>query len=92
MLRNNVVELKRLARPRVFTTNEELIDEVREELWKSGISWKRLAEQANLGQGTVQRLASGQTKWPRPTTLFPLLQALGLGLAVVRNSKLKRNT
>lgn len=73
---NNVAQL----RPRTFTANEELINSVREAIFASHIPYKALAIRTGVNHGTIARIASGYTKWPRPTTLFPLLDALGLEL------------
>lgn len=70
----------KLIKPKSFTSNEEMIDLLRDLLFASGRTWKDLAEAANINKNTVQRLASGQTKWPKPTTLFPLMKAIGYGL------------
>jgi len=70
----NVIKFK----PRTFTSAEAVIDALRSELFASGRSWSDIAKQANCSPSTVQRLASGKTKWPARTTLFPLLASLDL--------------
>ena len=42
-----------------------------------------LAELAGVSKGTIYSIRSGRTKWPRGTTLFPILDALGLDLVLV---------
>lgn len=78
-----VTNRKPLEKPRTFTTNEQFIDEVRSLLWKSGRSWVQLAKRTGLSKTTVRKLASGETTWPRHTTLFAILMALHKGLAIV---------
>lgn len=70
------------ARPRVYTTNEAVIERIREEIFASGITYKVLAQRTNRSATTIRKLASGDTRWPRPETLFPLMQALRLGLTI----------
>lgn len=79
----NVVQLNS-RRPRTFTANEEFIDRLRELIFESQIHYKDLAASCGLAISTVQRLASGGTKWPRPTTLFPVLHALGYGMQLTK--------
>lgn len=69
---------------RSFTSAERLIDRVREEIFENGATYKVLANRAGVATATVQRLANGKTRWPRPTTLFPLLQSLGLVIDIRR--------
>ena len=45
---------------------------------------KELAERCHLHPSTVSNMMSGKTKWPRDTTLFPVLDALGLEMRVVK--------
>jgi hypothetical protein len=73
-----------LRRPRNFTTAERLIEEVRKEIFASGETNKVLAERTNVAQSTINNLATGKTRWPRPTTLFPLLASLRLEMQIVR--------
>lgn len=72
-----------LSRPRTYTTNEAFIDDIREAIMKSGLTYKVIADGSGVGQATVQRIASGHTKWPRPTTLFPMLSVLKLQIQLV---------
>ncbi len=67
-------------RPRSYTSAELLIDELRDAVFNSRRSYKQIATEANVALGTVHRLASGKTKWPRPETLFGVAFALGLTL------------
>jgi len=83
MTRNNVVQLHRRKPPRVFTKQEQFIDSLREAILTSGLTYTILATRAGVSITTIQRLASGYTRWPRHTTLFPLLQAVGKRLAFV---------
>ncbi len=78
---NNVVQLKR-PKPRTFDSREKLIDDLREHIFLSGLTYKVIAERAKVSEGTVARLAQGYTGWPRATTIFPLLDVLHLGLTI----------
>lgn len=78
-------KLHRFPNPRTFTSNERLIDALREEIFKDGRPFATLAAEAKVGRSTVAKLAQGGTRWPRPTTLFPLLAVLGLSLHLSRH-------
>jgi transcriptional regulator with XRE-family HTH domain len=69
--------------PRVFTEHERFLDALREALLTSKVTYKAIATKANVASSTVGNIASGKTRWPRHTTLFPLLKALGKTLAMV---------
>lgn len=71
-------------KPKVFTSQEQVIDAVREGIFTSGLTYDKIAEEAGVSATTVRRLASGDTRWPRHTTLFPVLHAIGLGIKVVK--------
>ena len=82
-----VFELPEPKRPRTFDARERFIDEVREAVLTSKQTYKALAEACDLSPATVNRLAQGYTKWPRDTTLFPLLASVGLELTTRRKRK-----
>lgn len=65
---------------RTFTSQEAMIDAVRESIFKDGRTYKSIAEATGVCNGTIARLASGTTRWPKPSTLFPLLDVLGYEL------------
>lgn len=77
----NVVKL---AKPRSYTSSEAVIEEVRKSIFDDGTSYKSIAKKCSVSGTTIGNLASGKTKWPRPTTLFPLLNALGLEMRLVK--------
>jgi transcriptional regulator with XRE-family HTH domain len=66
-----------LWRPRTFTSAEAMLDEVRVLIHQDGRTQKRIADAVGVSQVTVGNIASGKTKWPRHTTLFPLMAVLG---------------
>lgn len=72
-------------RPRSFTSRERLIDALREEIFRDGRPYKIIAEKVGVGKSTINNIASGKTRWPRDTTLFPLLGALGLRIHLERD-------
>ena len=76
-----VVQLKR---PRTYTSPEALIEEVRKNLFRDGRTQKAIAAEVGVSQGTIHNLASGKTRWPRPTTLFPTLDTLDLEMRLVK--------
>jgi len=69
-------------RPRTFTVGEAVIDTMREQIFHCGIPYRILAKNCGVSSATIQNIASGKTKWPRPTTLFPLLDVLNLQLII----------
>jgi len=70
-------------RPRTLTTAERMIEEVRNRIFSDGRGYKDIATQTKVATSTIANLASGKTRWPRPTTLFPLLAALRLHIELV---------
>jgi transcriptional regulator with XRE-family HTH domain len=77
----------KLPRPKTYTTPELMLERVREEMFGSKDTNKRLAEKCNVSTSTIYNLMSGKTRWPRPTTLFPVLDALNLELRIVKKVK-----
>ncbi len=71
-------------KPRSMTTGERLIEEVRQQIFRDGRSYKDVATQVGVSPSTIRNLASGKTIWPRPTTLFPTLDAVGLEMRIVQ--------
>lgn len=69
-------------RPKDFTSREAFIDEVRERLLTSTDSYKTIAADCELAPATIQRLASGQTKWPSATTLWAVLGRLNCQITI----------
>lgn len=77
----------RKPRPRTYDARERFIDEVREAILTSKQTYAALAEIGGVSKTTVTRLAQGYTKWPRDTTLFPLLASVGLEITTRRKRK-----
>lgn len=74
-----VVKLhSRNPKPKTFTAGEEIIEALQEEIHICGRTSKDLAHEAGVSPSTIDNLRVGRTRWPRPTTLFPLMKALGL--------------
>lgn len=84
MARTNVVELP-IRRPKSFTSAEQMLEEVRTLIFKDGRAYKVIAEETGVGASTINAIASGKTRWPRHTTLFPLMAVLGYKLQVSKN-------
>lgn len=72
------------SRPRSFTENERLIEEVREAIFSSKRTYQQIAAACSISNSTVANLATGKTIWPRPKTLFPLIDFLGLRMVLVK--------
>ncbi len=54
---------------------------------KIGMSWKSLAENANLNYRTVQKFASGETRRPQIFTIRRICQAVGFVLTIKPRGK-----
>jgi transcriptional regulator with XRE-family HTH domain len=72
-------------RPRSFTNAERMIEEVRNRIFSDGRGYKDIATATGVSRSTINALAMGKTRWPRPTTLFPLLTALRLHIQLVED-------
>jgi transcriptional regulator with XRE-family HTH domain len=78
----NVVAMHKRGRPRTYTSAEAVIEEIRERIHMCGMTYKQIAEKTGVAPSTVGNIAMGHTKWPRPTTFFPLLVALRMKLYI----------
>jgi len=78
---NNVVHMSK-RKPRNFTKAEEVLEEIRERIHMDGRTHKKIAEATGVSPSTVGHIATGHTTWPRHTTLFPLMQALGMKMRI----------
>lgn len=76
-----------MERRRDFTSAERLVEEVREHIFKFKGTYQHLADKVGVNHSTINNIASGKTRWPRPTTLFPLLEALGLSIRLIQKGK-----
>jgi transcriptional regulator with XRE-family HTH domain len=70
---NNVIKMRK---PRTFTSAEAVLEEIRERIHMDGRTQGQIALAVGVAQATIGNIASGKTRWPRPTTLFPLMKAL----------------
>ena len=70
-------------KPRTFTSAEAMLDEVRVMVHTDGRTQKEIAKATGVAPTTVGNIATGKTKWPRQTTLFPLLKALHKKLQII---------
>jgi transcriptional regulator with XRE-family HTH domain len=73
-------------KPRTFTSAEALLEEVQELIHADKRTFTVLASAANVSPSTINNIASGKTRWPRQTTLFPLLAALGYQLRIEKGN------
>lgn len=72
--------IRMMRKPRTFTSAEAFYDEVRERIHMCGMTYQQIADKAHVSKSTINNIAMGNTKWPRHTTLFPLLHALNMHL------------
>lgn len=73
-----------LWKPKSYTSAEAMLEEVRELIHMDGSTQKEIAAETGVAQSTIGNIASGKTKWPRSTTLFPLLDTLGYRISLQR--------
>ena len=79
-----------LRRPRTFTSAEEVLDSIREAIFMDGRTYEAIAAASNVSKSTINNIATGRTRWPRHTTLFPVMQSLGMTMTIsVPNKKEK---
>lgn len=72
-------------KPRTFTKAEQVIEYMAQLVISDGRSYKKIAEQVGVSGSTLGKLANRSTRWPRPTTLFPLMQAMNVHLEIRKN-------
>lgn len=78
---SNIISLRR-RKPRTYTSAEEVLDAVRERIFVDGRTYRAIAHASNLSPTTIANIAYGYTTWPRHTTLFPIMLALGMKMKV----------
>lgn len=61
-------------------TARVLLQDVRLELYKHDASW--IAHKVGVSTSTIMAFRSGRTVWPRPSTLFGILEAMGYRLTM----------
>jgi hypothetical protein len=71
-------------KPKTFTSAEAMLDEVRDLIRADPYTTKIIAVKTGVAPTTIHNILSGKTRWPRSTTLFPLLQTLGYGVTITR--------
>lgn len=64
--------------PDNIKSSEELLDIIRDAIFKDGRRYEDIAKDVGVTGVTIGNLARGDTKWPRATTLFPLVKMLDL--------------
>jgi len=78
-------EVAAIQRPHTYTSAERFIERVREAVLTDGRSYTVIATKTGVSHTTINSLAMGKTRWPRSTTLFPLLVTLGLEIHLIKN-------
>jgi transcriptional regulator with XRE-family HTH domain len=79
---DKIVRLHTPWKPKTFTSAEAMLEEVRGIIFKDGRTYKVIAEDTGVSGSTIGNIASGKTRWPRHTTLFPLLKAMRIKLTL----------
>ena len=65
---------------------DHVMDVLREAIVDSHMTQKQMAIRAGLSLSAVQGIASGRTRWPRPTTFVTLCLLLNLELTLRRRA------
>ena len=73
-----------LWKPKTFTSAEAMMEEVRSIIHADSRMQRQIAEKVGVSPTTIGNIAHGKTRWPRSTTLFPLLETLGYRIAIER--------
>lgn len=76
-----------LWKPKTFTSAEAMLEEVRGLIRANSSTIKVIAAQTGVATTTVYNIVGGKTRWPRSTTLFPLLDTLGYQLSIQRKER-----
>lgn len=59
-----------------------LMDNVRTLIRSDNRPFKVIAKEIGVAPSTINNIFSGKTRWPRPTTLFPLLHHYNCTLTI----------
>lgn len=84
---NAVLKLVASNGERVIDRNDEalaVLRDVRMEVYKHDPHV--LAARVGVSVGTIMSFRSGRTIWPRPKTLFSILEAVGFKVTIVRKT------
>jgi hypothetical protein len=66
-------------------TAEEILQELRLAIMASARTYEQIGKAAGgLSATTIHNIASDKTKWPRPSTLFPLASYFGFKITLSR--------
>ena len=71
-----------MNRPQTFTCAEAFVEELSIRIITDGRTYAVIAQGVGCAKSTIQNLATGKTKWPRPATLFGLITFFKLKLAI----------
>ncbi len=71
-----------IARPRTFTAAEDIIEYLSIRVISDQKTYRKIAEGVGVSQTTIAHIANRTTRWPRPTTLFPLLAYYNIKLRI----------
>ena len=66
---------------------DALAETLRLEIFRSGLTIRALSDRTGVAYSTIDHFARGNTRWPRPSTLLPLMAYFGVDLQTVRRKK-----
>lgn len=77
---SNVVALKART-PKQYLISDDVMFQIRMKMhhWRAA----DLAEAAGVCEGTIYGIRCGRTRWPRGSTLFPIIEALGMEVTLI---------
>ena len=79
---SKITQLRLAKTERSFDDIGALCAFVSDEIHASGMTYSKIARDADVRSGTVSRLAHGSTKFPRAATVLQILRALGWTVSV----------
>lgn len=75
-----------MSRTIPITTAEDLTSAVQDRLLTCGMTLDHVAALSGVRASTIAHIRTGRTRWPRHTTILPLLPVLGLELCLRRTT------
>lgn len=68
-----MTKVAHLARPRTFTAAEDVVRFLAQRIITDSKTYQQIADGVGVSKSTINNIATGETRWPRPNTLFGLI-------------------
>jgi predicted transcriptional regulator len=69
----------------ILDNSEEVMQKLRDMLYETELSFDQIAKDVGVSVSTLYAIRSGRTKWPRPNTMFGILEYLKAKMALVKS-------